>query len=260
MLDPSVDLSINDSDKNGFMATIQGMDRSRGLDLLLHTPGGSMAATESLVEYLRQMFGENIRAFVPQIAMSAGTMIACACAEIFMGKQSSIGPIDPQLNSAFGSMPAHGLIEEFEKAAAEIKADNSRILVWQPILQKINPTMLTESIKAADWAKQMVRQWLETGMLKSQPDKSAKALAIVQALTDGAQNKSHSRHIGLERAESIGLTIRRLEDDQSLQDAVLSVHHASVVTLQGTGAYKIIENHDGIAFIQQAQMQAVRIG
>ena len=46
----------------------------RGLDLILHTPGGDMAATESLVDYLRAMFGTDICAFVPQLAMSAGTI------------------------------------------------------------------------------------------------------------------------------------------------------------------------------------------
>lgn len=70
---------VNDADKNGFMTVINKLDRSKGLDLILHTPGGETAATESLVDYLRSMFGTNMRAIVPQLALSAGTMIACAC-------------------------------------------------------------------------------------------------------------------------------------------------------------------------------------
>ena len=87
---------ISDVDKNGFMNAIHGLDRSKGLDLLLHTPGGGVAATESIVDYLRQMFGTDIRAIVPQIAMSAGTMIACSCKSIVLGKDSHLGPVDPQ--------------------------------------------------------------------------------------------------------------------------------------------------------------------
>ena len=124
--------SVNDNDKNGFMATIHSMDRSQGLDLFLHTPGGDVAAAESLVNYLRSMFGTNIRAIVPHLAMSAGTMIACACREILMGLHSSLGPIDPQ----FGGLPAHGVVEEFNTAAEEIKADPAKIPVWQPIIGK----------------------------------------------------------------------------------------------------------------------------
>jgi ClpP class serine protease len=55
-------VQVNDADKNGFMTVIHGLDRSKGLDLVLHTPGGETAATESLVDYLHSMFGTDIRA------------------------------------------------------------------------------------------------------------------------------------------------------------------------------------------------------
>ena len=64
-------IEINDEDKNGFMLCIHGLDRSKGLDVILHTPGGDGQATISLVEYLRSMFGNDMRAIIPQIAMSA---------------------------------------------------------------------------------------------------------------------------------------------------------------------------------------------
>jgi len=67
---------INDEDKNGFMTTVHKLDRKLGLDLILHTPGGGIAATQSIVTYLQKMFGNDIRVFVPQISMSAGTIIA----------------------------------------------------------------------------------------------------------------------------------------------------------------------------------------
>ena len=97
-------MEINDEDKNGLMMAIHGLERDKGLDLILHTPGGSIAAAESIVDYLKRMFGKDIRAIIPQIAMSAGTMIACACKKILMGKQSNLGPVDPQLNG----IPAAG--------------------------------------------------------------------------------------------------------------------------------------------------------
>jgi ClpP class serine protease len=65
------DFLLNDADKNGLMSTIYEMDRSKGLDLILHTPGGNMAATESLVDYLRQMFGKDIRAMSRRLQCQA---------------------------------------------------------------------------------------------------------------------------------------------------------------------------------------------
>ena len=124
--------NICDDDKNGFMAAVHGLDRRKGLDLILHTPGGDIAATESIVNYLQKMYGNNIRAIIPQIAMSAGTMIACACKEIIMGKQSNIGPIDPQ----FWGIPCHGVLAEFRRAVEEIKKDPDSIPIWQTIVGK----------------------------------------------------------------------------------------------------------------------------
>ena len=96
---------INDEDKNGFMSAVHHLKINKGLDLLLHTPGGNLAATESIVDYLRRIFGKDIRAIIPQIAMSAGTMMACSCKEIVMATHSCLGPIDPQLRD----IPAVGV-------------------------------------------------------------------------------------------------------------------------------------------------------
>ena len=59
--------------------------------------------------------------------------------------------------------------------------------------------------------------------------------------------------ISAQKCESIGLKVKHLEDDQELQDKVLLVHHIYFHTLSSTPAFKIIENHDGKAFILQAQ-------
>lgn len=245
---------VSDADKNGFMTVIHGLDRSKGLDLILHTPGGETAATESLVEYLRAMFGEDIRAIVPELAMSAGTMIACACKEILMGKHSSLGPVDPQL----GGLPAHGVVEEFNRAHAEIKKDQSRAFVWQPIIAKYSPALIGECEKAIEWSNEMVKEWLVTGMLKSDADAAAKAETIVKELGDHALTKSHARHLSAARCHQIGITVKMLEADQALQDAVLSVHHASILTLAGTAAFKLIENHEGVASVSVAQQVIVQ--
>jgi len=243
-------VEVNDADKNGFMTVIHQLDRSKGLDLLLHTPGGESAATESLVDYLRAMFGSDIRAFVPQLALSAGTMIACACKEIFMGKQSSLGPIDPQ----FRGIPAHGVREEFKRAHVEIKQDHTKIPIWQPILAKYTPAFIGECEKALEWANEMVADWLLTGMFAGRKTqvKLKKVDKIVKELSDHALSKSHARHLSYDRCSEIGLQVHKLEDDQDLQNAVLSVHHACIHSLGSTPAFKIIENHEGKAFIQIA--------
>lgn len=241
-----VGIEINDSDKTGFMSTIHNLDRSIGLDLLLHTPGGDIAACESIVEYLRTMF-DDIRVIVPQLAMSCGTMIALSAREIVMGKQSSLGPIDPQI---YG-MPAHGIIEEFERARIEINADPSCIPLWQPIIAKYSPTMIGNAQKAIDWSKQIVTDWLKTGMFKDLPegDKESRASKIVEELGSHSITLAHNRHISFGAAKKLGINVTPLEDDQKFQDLILTIHHASNQTLTETPAIKIIENQEGVAVI-----------
>ena len=239
-------MEINDEDKNGLMMAIHGLERDKGLDLILHTPGGSIAAAESIVDYLKRMFGKDIRAIVPQIAMSAGTMIACACKKILMGKQSNLGPVDPQLNG----IPAAGVIEEFRKAYEEIKQDPQKIVVWQFIIQRYTPSFLGQCENSIEWAKDFVRQQLEDNMFASYPDKNVLAGNIVTALTDFSGNKAHDRHIHFDECKKIGLDVELLENEQNLQDLVLTVHHCYMHSLMNTPAFKMIENQNGAAFVK----------
>lgn len=236
-------LGISDEDKNGLMSAICGMDKEKGLDLILHTPGGDLAATESIVNYLRSIFGTDIRAIVPQLAMSGGTMIACACKSIVMGKHSSLGPIDPQ----FGRVAAHGIIEEFDEARREILSDPRTVPLWQPIIAKYDPTLIEECQKAIAWSEALVREWLSSGMFAKNPSIIDN---IIKQLGDHAITLSHSRHISADSCKDMGLNIIMLEDYPSLQEDVLSVHHACILTLAETPACKIIENQDGIAAIK----------
>ena len=234
---------ISDDDKNGLMAVVHGLDRGVGVDLLLHTPGGDMAATESVIDYLHRMFDGNIVAFIPQIAMSGGTMIACSCAEIYMGKQSNMGPIDPQL----GGIPAHGVIKEFENAISETKRDPGSIPMWQAIIGQYHPTFIGECRNAILLAEEIVKKRLIRTMFKGDPDAEKKAVAVVAFLNEHDDSKVHSRHIHIDEAKACGLKIKDLEGDQELQDLVLTIHHCYMHTFSSTNVVKIVENNIGNA-------------
>ncbi len=96
--------------------------QNKKLDLILHSPGGSPTAAEGIVTYLRSRF-EHIRVIVPNLAMSAATMVSCAADVIVMGKHSFLGPIDPQLllSTPLGmrSVPAQAILDQFDRAQRE---------------------------------------------------------------------------------------------------------------------------------------------
>ena len=232
----------------------------KGLDLFLHTPGGSGAATESLVHYLRQMFGNDIRAFVPQLAMSAGTMIACSCKEIYMGKHSNLGPVDPQVNG----LPAYAVLEGIRTAYEEIKADRQQVMVWNPMLSRYTPDFVQRCHWAIQKSNDMVSQFLQQNMFSDLPEgeRIDRAAKIVKELSESGSNKGHDNHIHYQECKDMGLNVKLLEDsgDKQLQDLVLTVHHCYMNTLSNTGAFKIIENHTGRRFVKiEQQIMVERI-
>jgi len=69
--------------------------------------------------------------------------------------------------------------------------------------------------------------------------------------------RTHARPIRYPELQGLGLRIRRLEDDDDLQDAVLSILHVNEITFNGPAA-KIIENHDNRRMVVVEQNIAIQ--
>lgn len=252
---PPAIMSLNPQDIQGFMAALHGLT-GKSLDLILHSPGGSLEVADQIVQYLRSKY-EHIRAIVPQNAMSAATMIACACDEIVLGKHSAIGPIDPQIQlpgvgGVMMSVPAHTIIKDFEQAKAEIIANPLLANLWVPKLSSMPVGFLNFCDQTIQLAKIKVETWLSQYMFKGANDALAKKIADFLGKFD--EHKTHGRPIGYDVAKDAGLVVTRLEDDQELQEKALSVFHATMVTFEVTDCLKIIENQKGKGHYVVAQI------
>jgi hypothetical protein len=236
---------VNDDDINGLMLCVHGVSKTVGLDILLHTPGGEIAATESFIHYIKQIFGNDIRAIVPQIAMSGGSIIACSCRSIVMGKHSNIGPCDPQVRG----FPALAVKEQFKDMYDQIIADSAAADVYSPMLRQLGPSFLKECDQAIDWADDFLRQSLEENMFSGDPDAPAKARNTTDDLTSN-NKRGHAKHFYIDDCRRMNLKVEALETDAALQDLVLTVHHCYMHTLANTAAAKIVENHKGQALFK----------
>lgn len=244
------DVLINDEDIHALMEVSNGL-QGPNLDLILHSPGGSAESAEALVSYLRSRFS-HIRIIVPQLAMSAATMVACSANEIVLGKHSFLGPTDPQIPTGSGLtfVPAQAVLDQFEKAQKEC-TDSAKLPAWMPMLSQFGPSLLARCETALELSKELVRTWLEKYMFEEDPDGASKAESIAEWLADHQHFKSHHRHIPRSDLLQQQLKVMHLEDDEMLQDLSLSVFHAVVHTFHGTPAVKIVENHTGRAFIKK---------
>ncbi len=235
-------LDIGDGDKNAFMQAIYRMDKTKGVDLILHTPGGDIAAAESIVDYLHLVFGDNIRAIIPQLAMSAGTMIALSCPTIVMGKESSLGPVDPQ----FHGLSCQEAVDEFDQAVAEVTANPASLALWQLRISKYTPTFLVACKNALDWSKSYTKNWLARNYKLDEEH----AVEMSKPFVEHSESKSHARHISVEQCKDIGLNIFELEKDSDLQDLILSLHHAYMIFFDKSTAFKAVENQLGARYLR----------
>lgn len=244
---PGFLISITQEDIQGFMSALHNL-KGKQLDLVLHSPGGSLEAADQIVQYLRSKY-DHIRAIIPQNAMSAATMLACACDVIIMGKHSAIGPIDPQItfptpNGHF-TAPAQAILDEFETAKKEVVADPKTAPLWVSKIQAYPQGFLTICQNTIDLSIDKVTEWLNSYMFADKKENQQHGRKIAEWLGDTSEHKTHGRPIGISKAREIGLKVDALEDDQDLQEKVLSLFHATTVTLEITNCMKFVENQNG---------------
>jgi len=245
--------AVDVGDMPGFMSAMHGL-RGDNLDLILHSPGGSLEAADQIVQYLRAKY-KHIRAIVPQNAMSAATMIACACDEIVMGKHSALGPIDPQMSMQGRYVPAQAILDEFERAKNEVAADPRTAPLWLTKIQAYPPGFLQQCSTTISLSRDKAGEWLDAYMFRDSTATPKPGVEIANWLGEANAHKTHGRPISIETARSKGLKVTALEDDQRLQEKVLSVFHSIMVTFQVTNCAKMIENNDGKGWYMNVEVK-----
>jgi ClpP class serine protease len=114
-------IDIHDSEQ--VLRAIKLTDPEIPIDLILHTPGGLVLATEQIAMALCRHPGK-VTVFVPHYAMSGGTLLALAADEIVMDENAVLGPVDPQL----GQWPANSILKAVEQKQANEVDDETLIM------------------------------------------------------------------------------------------------------------------------------------
>lgn len=259
---PGSSLMITFEDMNGLMSSLHGMTWSKGLTLILHTPGGVTNAAESIVEYLRSKF-HDIEVVVPTFAMSAGTMISLASDRIYLANHSQLGPIDPQFVMGTGKpTSARAVVAQFEQARREIAEDLQAAHLWAPVLGTIGPALLKEAENVIAYSRDMVAGWLERYMFRADVKPAKKAKRVANLFNDAGTMNDHGHRIGRDEAHGWGVNAIPLESDQVLQEAVLTAYHAMTLLFEQSLATKIMVTSDGSAWVknfESIEEQMIRI-
>lgn len=249
---PPQNIQITSEDLNAFMSVVYGMTWAKGLTLILHTPGGITNAAETVVAYLRSKF-DYIEVVLPTFAMSPGTMISLGADRIVMGRQSQLGPIDPQFLVGQGALSARAVVDQFERAKAEILENTLAAHVWAPVLQSIGPALLQEAHNALDYGERMVADWLKMYMFRNEAAKDKRARKAARHFNDASSHKSHGRRIDRAEARSVGLAVEDLEDNQELQEHVLTLYHLMTIAFEKGPATKVLMTDTGRVYVKNWQ-------
>lgn len=237
-------MTISLADKDGFDEVTTRLGGGE-LDVLLHSPGGSPEATESIVNLLRSRF-VHLRFIVPNAAKSAATMMAMAGEQLLLDDVSELGPTDPQMVLVRDGQqviaPAQAIKDEFEKAQQEVNADPSKLPSWIPVLREYGPSLLAQCDNALALTHDLVAKWLAAYMFKDRPTGYDDAQRIAAHLANHNYFRSHGRRIGMSELQDLGVNVLDLRMQPSLRDAIRDYYIALMLTFSNSGAYKVFEN------------------
>ena len=184
-------ISIEDSE--AVLRAIRLTPPEQPIDIILHTPGGLVLASEQIARALLERKAK-VTAFVPHYAMSGGTLIALAAHEIVMDSNAVLGPVDPQL----GSLPAASIIR-----AAEVKGARAedQLLIQADMARKARAQVGT-----------FVTRLLEKHMSPPQAQKVATALSEGRWTHDYGITVEAAREFGINVSTNMPRTVYELMD------------------------------------------------
>jgi membrane-bound ClpP family serine protease len=187
--------------------------------------------------------------------MSAGTMISLAADKIIMGRQSQLGPIDPQFVVGAGALSARAVVDQFERAKTDILQNTLAAHVWAPVLASIGPALLQEAHNALDYGERMVRGWLAKYMFKNEATKDVMSEAAARRFNDASTHKSHGRRIDRDEARSVRISVDDLEASQDLQEQVLTAYHIMTLLFEKGPATKVLMTDTQRNYVKNWQQQ-----
>ena len=177
------------------------------LYILVNSPGGGVSSSYKIARMMRASFS-NIKAFVPHIAASGGTLMTLAANEVVMGPMSNLTPVDIQVNyngqfvSSYSMSRALSRLSEF---FAKVTADEAPY-PWRAMAEKLDPILME------DWAcnlTEMTRYAFE--LMQMSGYKMQEIKSVIDALI--FPQEPHSYVIRRDKAAQIGIKTSNTSHD-----------------------------------------------
>ncbi|MGB0681819.1 MAG: SDH family Clp fold serine proteinase [Magnetovibrionaceae bacterium] len=199
--------------------------------VFLRTGGGSAETAERMVAVLRKHYSK-VYFVVPDIAMSAGTILCMSGDKIFMDYASSLGPVDPQVPTPDTGdfVPAMGYLDKVQEITSKGDLDPADVV----LLKSLDLAKLALFEQAKDLSIDLLKDWLvkykfqnwtehrtrNPGNQVTDLEKQQRAEEIAKALADHKKWRSHGRHLDTAKLRDLRIEIDDYSDDEDLRRAI----------------------------------------
>lgn len=210
---------IEDADADMMEGLLQKINLSKGLALLINSPGGDGLAAERIMNICKSYSGTGeFVVLVPGKAKSAATMVCMGASKIYMSKTSELGPIDPQIllqkDNKRMNVALFNLVKSYKDLFDKAVHTKGNL---QPFLQQLanyDEREIKEFEVAIELAEDVAIRALQNGMMKGfNRDEIKKKIKIF--LTP-EETKSHGRSIFIDEAKKCGLKVENMDLKSSL--------------------------------------------
>lgn len=219
---------LGDEDADIIAGILQMTDVSRGLILIISSPGGSGLAAERIINVCRQHSAQgSYRAVVPGKAKSAATVVCLGATEISMGPTSELGPIDPQYivrreNEPEQVFSGYNIVRSYKHLFDKAVRTKGNLEPYLQQLANYDAREIRELEAALELAKDIAVRSLKSDMMRRFSERRIEER--IRAFLSPEAKKTHGRPIYRDEAEKCGLRIRRMEPREKVWQLVYELY------------------------------------
>jgi hypothetical protein len=245
-------VAVEDSDADMLEGLLQGMDLSKGLALMISSPGGDGVAAERIIKVCKSYSGTGeFWVIVPGKAKSAATMVCMGASKIFMGPSSELGPVDPQIivlddNKIPIYMSVCHVVDSYENLFQSAVKEQGRLEPYLQQLSKYDASIITHYKSIIALSKDISIKALKTGMLSSISEKQIEDK--IKVFLTPETTKSHGRPIFRDVAKDSGLIIEDIDAKGSLGRSIYELYIRAKFFSESE-ASKLIESKEDSAAV-----------
>jgi hypothetical protein len=238
----SLGAPIDRDDPVVFQDLLYNLEDGEDVDLLLHTGGGDIDAAEKLIRMLRGKVGPaRLRVVIPDLAKSAGTLMALGADVIIMSDTSEIGPIDPQVvrvdrDGNRTSQSVQDYLESFNELREGL-AKHPNDVTRQILIGKMDAPTIKHFENVRDRAQRIAEKLLSSGMFKN----GGNSTKVASSLIDTKEWPSHAQMISWEDATQLTLNVEYRPSTDEVWDMYWKLYCLQKIALVD-GVRKLFES------------------